>query len=254
MNIDYISDLHLDFYVKREGSQEKFEQKTFRFLEGLLPIELGDVLVIAGDISHFNAQSGLTLKYFSSRYKHVLFVLGNHDYYLTSTKQERKYHQNSHERALELLQMIERLPNVTLLQKFEKVTVEGITFAGATNWYSLEDFADLQYFRTVSNDSVMIQGMELAHEHTEEQNHYRTLDEVDVCITHVPPLLINSHKRYSTTSCYLNELKVIKAPHYIFGHCHEQNIYQKADIHFYINALGYPSEQLIQQIRSFTLI
>ena len=33
MNIDYISDLHLDFYVEPEGSQQNYIAKTRTFLQ-----------------------------------------------------------------------------------------------------------------------------------------------------------------------------------------------------------------------------
>ena len=57
MNIDYISDLHLDFYVPSKGGGADYRERTRAFLAGLLPELCADVLVIAGDISHYNRQS-----------------------------------------------------------------------------------------------------------------------------------------------------------------------------------------------------
>lgn len=65
MNIDYISDLHLDFYVEPEGNQENYTAKTRAFLQKLLPNVPAEVLVITGDLSHFNQQSYDTLQFFS---------------------------------------------------------------------------------------------------------------------------------------------------------------------------------------------
>lgn len=87
MNIDYVSDLHLDFYIEPEGNQQNYTAKTRGFLQQLLPVMPAEVLVIAGDLSHFNQQSYETLQFFSEHYKQVFFVFGNHDYYLISKKQ-----------------------------------------------------------------------------------------------------------------------------------------------------------------------
>lgn len=95
---------------------------------------LSEVLVLAGDISHFNQQSFDTLHFFSEHYKQIFFVFGNHDYYLISKKQRRKYHETSNEREKELLEMVTALHNVHVLRD------NSIRFAGSTSWYPLETF------------------------------------------------------------------------------------------------------------------
>ncbi|MER1985750.1 MAG: hypothetical protein ABS948_07640 [Solibacillus sp.] len=57
-------------------------------------------------------------------------------------------------------------------------------------------------------------------------------------MTNIPPIVLGSHGKYSSTSCFLNELKDMKASVCVFGHCHEQKVYEKAGIHFSINAVG----------------
>ena len=42
----------------------------------------------------------------------------------------------------------------------------------------------------------------------------------------------------------------MKADLCIFGHCHEQKVYEKAGIRFAINAVGYPNERLPAKIRT----
>lgn len=253
MDIDYISDLHLDFYIKPEGHQENYTSKTRGFLQKLLPETLAEVLVVAGDISHFNQQSYDTLKFFSEHYTQVFFVFGNHDYYLVSKKQARKYNALSKEREIELLEMIENLANVQALQDFSLHTFKNIRIAGSTSWYPLDLFEQRLYFNEVSNDSVMIQGLKIEELHQKEMLKYNQLPEVDLLIMHVPPILIDSHRKYKSSSCYVNELKEIKAAVCIFGHCHEQKVYEKAEIQFAINALGYPKEGLLKKIRTISL-
>lgn len=244
MKVDYISDLHLDFYIRHDGNYKKWENKTHLFLEELLPDTKGEVLVIAGDLSHYNIQSKWCLEYFSKNYEYVLFVLGNHDYYLVSNGQRDKYKNNSKYREFELISFISHLTNVTPLQDFKTFIYKDLKFAGSTSWYPLTEFNDVNFFNTVSNDSRLINGIDIGIENQFEAWAYDYMEDVDVLITHVPSILINSHHKYGSSSCYLNELKQIKAKHNIFGHCHEQSVYDKAGIKFYINALGYPNDYL----------
>lgn len=243
MKIDYISDLHMDFHVKVNSNEGKYKYNTRRFLQELLPEELGEVLVIAGDLSHYNRQSYWVLEYFSEQYKRVFYCLGNHDYYLVSGEQEKKYKDNSMNREMELASLSAYLKNVTLLHNFNVFEYEEVRFAGATNWYPLTEFADRNFFNTYSNDSVLIRGMDIGNLNYIQTEQYSKLEEVDVLVTHVPTIVINSHIKYGGTSCYLNELAP-KAKHNIFGHSHETNVYEKGDYKFYINALGYPNEFL----------
>ena len=62
MKIDYISDLHLDFHISVYVATWK--SKTFAFLNSMLPEQKGDILVIAGDLSHYNRQSFFILEFF----------------------------------------------------------------------------------------------------------------------------------------------------------------------------------------------
>lgn len=250
MKIDYISDLHLDFHIPSKG---KWQSKLYTFLTDLLPKEKGDVLIIAGDLSHYNVQSFLLLEFFSDIYKQVFFVLGNHDYYLVSGRQEKKYHRKSIEREIELTHMISVLPNVKLLSLFEPFVYEGVTFAGSTSWYGLETIEEQLFFKTVSNDSVLIKGIDISLMHKKEMEAYEKFQQVDVLITHVPPIMIDSHFQYGSSSCYLNELPDIFAKVCIFGHCHTQEVFEKAGIIFCANALGYPDQKLPQAIQSIYL-
>lgn len=89
MKVSYISDLHLDFHVKYGSNEDKMFKKTREFIEKLIQSDVGDkeVIVIAGDLSHYNKQSIAALEVFNEHYELVLFVPGNHDYYLVSKTQ-----------------------------------------------------------------------------------------------------------------------------------------------------------------------
>lgn len=245
MKVDYISDLHLDFYIRHDGNYEKWENKTHLFLEKLLPDTKGEVLVIAGDISHYNIQSKWCLEYFSKQYEHVFFVMGNHDYYLISGGQSKKYKNNSINREFELMELISSLNNVTHLYDFEEFSYNNIKIAGSTLWYPLQEQKDIDFFNNISNDSKLIKKLDVVAEHSYETFKYEHMEEVDILVTHVPPDILQSHIKFDSTSCYLNELKNIKAKHVVTGHVHEQNKYYNTDgTNIYINALGYPNEWL----------
>ena len=243
MQVDYISDLHLDFYIRMNSNEKKYREQTRNFCESLLPNEKGKVLVIAGDISHYNRQSKYALEFFSEQYDKVLFTLGNHDYYLISSEQEKRYNHNSMNREMELVAETSFLHNVVFLRNFEVLEYEGVRFAGATNWYPLEDVHEKSFFYNMSNDSRLIKDLDIAQLSSMTTYKYEQMEEVDVLVTHVPTIQIQSHVKYNSYYCYLNRL-IPKAKHNIFGHCHEQSEYNKAEYKFYINALGYPEEYL----------
>lgn len=232
MKIAYISDLHLDFYVNPWAA---WQRKLQHFLAQLLPDEPADVLIVAGDLSHYDAQSMFALTFFAKHFQQVFYVMGNHDYYLLSNKQRARYKRHSINREIALHAMTSTLSNVTLLQHYNVVAFEDVLFAG------------------YSNDSVLIKQLSIREQHMREMAAYAQLPTVDVLVTHVPPLHITSHVLHGSTACYLNQLPTVKAAHHIFGHCHEQHIYFEQHATYYINALGYPDEQLQKKIRVFTL-
>lgn len=243
MKIDYISDLHLDFHKYNVNNLRKWEKETKDFVKSLIKEDKGDVLVIAGDISHYNIQSKWAIEQFSKEYEFVIFVLGNHDYYLVSNTQKKKYG-NSLNRVLELKELVKDISNVKLLDRFEIFNYKGTTFCGSTNWYSLIEEEEYKFFKKESNDSKLISGFDIKRRSAFENFSRELLGdlEIDVLITHVPCQIINTHLEFGNTYCYYNEINNIKAKHIIFGHCHEQEKYNYVNSTVYMNALGYDNE------------
>lgn len=213
----------LDFHI--EVSKEDWQAKlmelpaTVKLLSSMLPEQTGDFLVIAGDLSHSNRQAYTILEFFSSIYSHVLFVFGNHDYYLLPDDQHI-YNQNSQQREADLRERIQDLPNVTCLANFETFSYQGVTFAGATSWYPLQTESERCVFHEEMSDSKLIHRFDIAVTHKQEMKVFENLEQVDVLITHVPPIELDSHRRFGSTDCFLNKLPSGKAKLYIFGHCH----------------------------------
>ena len=57
LKVDYVSDLHINHYVKFTNHQEKWESQTREWTRNLLKDSTGEVLVLAGDFSEWNNQS-----------------------------------------------------------------------------------------------------------------------------------------------------------------------------------------------------
>ena len=57
MKIDFLSDLHIDFWIKENDyTSAKFDKQIKQFIDIILPEKdsLGEVLIIPGDLSHYN--------------------------------------------------------------------------------------------------------------------------------------------------------------------------------------------------------
>lgn len=255
MKISYVSDIHLDFWVKFTSNQIKFKQRTEEFILKLIGTDTRpyEVLVIAGDMGHFNMQSLWALEVFSQYYEQVCFTYGNHDKYLISNNQANKYNNHSENRIKELYSESIKLRNVHPLFYGETFTYKGVKFGGCPMWYPLETPEQKMFFYNVSNDSKLIKGSNVELLHARDQEYYEELleEKVDVMISHFPVINIDSHFKYNSTACYLTPVRDINAKAWIFGHSHEQKVYEKFYCTFYMNAIGYPSEKLKLGIDNF---
>jgi len=255
MKIDYVSDLHINHHIPFHKNQLKWESRTKELVKDLLKRKTGDVLVIAGDFSEWNNQSLWVLEEASRHYERVFFVVGNHDYYLLSKTQRKKY-KNSLNRVDEFINKASLISGVVPLHKTVK-TYKGIVFAGAGLWYTLDNDQDKQFYLTQSNDSKYIYaGVPYSETpdflYKDYMDWYDSLEDVsiDVFVSHVPPLHppISYYKR---NACYDTTVPFIHASHWIFGHTHLVSTFKKGDINFYVNAYGYPSEKKDVVIQQF---
>lgn len=254
MKIDYVSDIHINHHVLFKKDQIKWENRTKEWTKELLKSGTHEVLVIAGDFSEWNCQAIWFLEEASKYYEKVFFVTGNHDYYLLSKSQKKKYI-DSKGRQQEFLELASQIPNVEPLYR-DVVNYKGKVIAGDSLWYLPETDEDWEFFFNVSNDFCYISVLEgysswtnskkdqVRFLYKEAMDWYQTLEqvEIDLMISHIPPL----HppiSPYERNACYDCKVPFLAAPHWICGHQHIQNDFKKADTHFWMNALGYPSEK-----------
>lgn len=132
MKIDILSDIHINMW--HEPHSTLTPRKKRMIFSKALPQDSGEVLVIAGDLGHYNKQSLDLLKWFQDEYGYkIVYVWGNHDYYLVSNSQRSEY-KNSIIKAHELRDMINEQEGMYHLDG-EAIEINGIRFGGCNGWY-----------------------------------------------------------------------------------------------------------------------
>ena len=136
MIVDILSDLHLDFYFKPHLTTAENIAPFFKLVfTDDDTRKIGDVLIIAGDIGHYNEQNIEVLRILQKEfYRHIICVLGNHDYYLVDSEAKFTFENNSFKRAEDMRKLINNEKNMYCLDG-EVIEIEGIRFGGADSWY-----------------------------------------------------------------------------------------------------------------------
>lgn len=262
MKIDIISDLHADFYVRmHKGLKEK---NVLKFIENMYEEnhECGEVLMVAGDISHYNTLTKRVLELLLEvkGYKKIFFVLGNHDYYLISNNAKHRYRNNSKNRINEVKEMFSENPDIHYLDG-EIVEYNGVKFGGCNGFYDgsytmkVNPMANAwELWKRVMNDYVYIKGYpdgfyEISG--IEKQKLENVYKEADVIMTHVNPMphamfFDEEHRMDPVTGFYAfdGEYQVEHTPAvlWLFGHTHTEKDIEVYGTRVMCNALGYPQE------------
>jgi DNA repair exonuclease SbcCD nuclease subunit len=108
MEIDILSDIHIDYYFNKQ--EELTDEAIKEVYEPIIFIngKVAEVLIISGDIGHYNNQNIRVLKYLKEHYyKYILCVLGNHDYFLVGKDMKFQF-ENSYERVKNMRDLINR--------------------------------------------------------------------------------------------------------------------------------------------------
>ncbi|AWD87906.1 MULTISPECIES: metallophosphoesterase family protein [Bacillus] len=245
MKIDYVSDLHINHWIPWNNNQIKWERRTREIIRRLISNGNGEVLIIAGDFTEWNQQTLWVLDEVAKQYEKVYFTYGNHDLYLLSKNQQRKY-SDSLGRVHDLIQKAADINNVTPLIKSTD-TYKGKAFAGDVMWYLPKGNEGWDFFKGVSNDSNYISLNGYNKEDgvramwKESMDWYDTLENshIDVFVSHVPPVH-NPCSPFEPNSCYMVDLPFINAEHWICGHDHLQAEFYIEGTSFHMNCIGYP--------------
>lgn len=238
MQFDYISDLHLPHYVKDQAGITAFVRR-------LTQDKQADVLILAGDISERGTDIVTTLEAFAAVYSKIFFVFGNHDLYLVSNRQVKKYHANSNLKVLAIQAYFKDHERVVILDN-TLIEYEGLQIAGSKNWYSLSQAKDALFWWQFMSDSSYLypQGSS-----TSQRMHERDLDflrglplDIDILITHVPPIHF-PESGYAPNGCFYYYDREFPTPKLWFsGHQHIRGEKRLGNTRLYLNPYGYPGE------------
>ena len=271
LTVSILSDLHLDFYFKsfkqtKEEVQKFFDPIFTPVVEGI-KIDSADVLVIAGDLGHYNAESAKIIGFLRELYfKNIVCVLGNHDYYLINRIAIDDYEMNSYNRANEMRAMLNAINGVYCLDG-TVVEIEGVRFGGCDSWYdgqyklhnlnphfksSIDDVR--RSWKYVMNDAAYMPNLKHFDElwEIEKPKIEAVYQECDVMITHVSPSIKpehipNQHYRMDDSTSFFTfdgekYVSTTTAQVWIYGHTHTANEYKWHDVQMIVNPLGYPGE------------
>jgi hypothetical protein len=138
MKIQVMSDLHLEMHA--DGGAELIRE--------LDPTGV-DLLVLAGDITMARYYESLASVFepLAIKYRHILYVPGNHEYYKSSPKQV----------ALNLAKLAKEVPRVVIPQN-EITVIAGQRFIAGTMWFRPDPLGDLN--KRFMHDFALIQDFE----------------------------------------------------------------------------------------------
>lgn len=258
MKIDFISDLHVNHYLNSK-SKNKQKLKIHEFVSDIEGIGTSDILLLGGDYSESNGTTIEMLKCFATYYDQVYFIVGNHDYYLTSIHHCIKYDYNSLNRVEDLYTRAKELGNVTPLDH-EVIEIEDKNIAAGLLWYYPQNEKDMLFYKYFMPDSshIRIPGeidhLNTLHEHS--MNWYNSLQgqNIDLMLTHtgpvIPPSYMNPHK---PNSLFDVTVPFFASKKWIFGHSHLLGDFEQDGTHFYTNCGGYPRELKEKRIRTIEI-
>lgn len=269
MKIDYISDVHFDTHLGLwpHVRRQYFEQYFENIFVPIFKSKSSEILIIAGDIGENNQQNIEALRLIRDEigYTSILFVLGNHDWFLSNRKAIVDY-ETSLNRVNEMKGFCEKEKGLSLLDG-NIVKIDGIRFGGAMGWYDgryiwhhLNPFytKDREYinrlWKEYNPDYDNIIGIEefdgfYAEESAKIEAIYKACD---VMITHYNPSIRQQHtqRRFredDTTGFFTFDGSRFLAEgtmkHWIFGHQHWSESFDIEGVLCHVNAFGYPSER-----------
>jgi len=282
-NIDYISDLHLDYYFDRNFSLYSKENLIITFIKKIIPTNKSDILILSGDISHSIKQIyefiSILRKHF---YKYVIYTPGNHEHFILL--EEIKLYNTSEEKINKLENLLLSIENVYFLYG-NIITIENITFGGSVAWYNSDYIykyfnnyytmtdkyvnklwknfmGEYTFMKTIKNDKIC--NFESYKEifNIEIKKLYDIHKNCDVIITHINPSIKKEHQsqQYCETEettffCFNGEelLKNTSAKYWFFGHTHDVIEYKYYNVNCFCNPFGYPSESRSKTIKTITL-
>lgn len=234
VKLQIASDMHLEFYAGNTP-------KALRIINQMP--HLADTLILAGDICSLARieASEVLLRAFCDKWKNVLYVPGNHEFYGTSIE---KGHQ-----ALEQLTL--ELDNLHWLRPQAVVWLGDRRFIGDTLWFA--DGPMNWHYGKQMNDFRQILDARMAYDRNTEARGWfeQELAPGDIVVTHHLPsyaLVQDLYKGDPLNVFYANNLDSLIADRkpalWVHGHTHVHHDRVLGETRVVANAKGYPHETL----------
>lgn len=224
MKILILSDVHAEFH--RDFGKA--------FVESL---PQADVVLLAGDVGVLNRGSlEAVLGFFSSKYKHVVYTCGNHEFYSSEARFADQ----------RISDVCAGLGNVHRLNH-SSVVIDGQRFIGGTLWFP-EPPAHLRYLRHSMNDFAIIRNFEpWVYDQHESDVRYIShhASKNDIVVTHMIPsldLITPKWRGNSLNLFFAHQMpeEVLRMPKlWVFGHTHDSIDVVRGSTRFLCNPFGY---------------
>jgi|WetSurSiteA1Bulk_404760.scaffolds.fasta_scaffold00038_68 Icc-related predicted phosphoesterase len=235
MNIQILSDVHIEFHMDYGRS----------FIDALNPDGV-DVLVIAGDLGVVNPVCGPksqlfdALKRLCGKFPHVVYVLGNHEFYNNT-------YTSVHSR---FCFFSDTVLNLHWLNN-DSVKIDGVKFSGSTLWCSPDPYNAL--YEHMVNDYLVIKDFRewVYEQNAIAQTFLSKRVDSDVIVTHYLPSPSSIHERFKDSRlnrfflCNM-ERHIGSQKLWIHGHTHESFNYMLGNTRILCNPLGYVGTDLNQ--------
>lgn len=217
MKIQVLSDIHIDFKTEEVPNVDKYIDTSVDNSK--------TILVLAGDIGNLYKYDQLYtfLDKLSQFYKYLIYVPGNHEYYMVKCQ---NYRRKGFEELKNFLNKLEsNIQNLYVLDR-AYITINDIYFVGATLWSKL--IKPLPHFVRINEmDTVKYSLM-----HREDINYIKKMvhfckknNKQLVVITHYPPFIHEHLKDSGNKDLYSNDIDFIHEDNmklWICGHVHKK--------------------------------
>lgn len=225
-----------------------------------------ETIIIAGDISNFNQIAINALIIFKKHYKNVIYVLGNHEFYLIPHSLNNSF-SNSLEKV-DTLRILCKEEGISLLEG-DIIEIDGVKIGGTHMWYDghysrkNHGMTDDQFYRmwnSSMNDAKFITPNLIREDWQGEQIKLleKIYRKVDVMVTHVGPAVHSLPLEYRSpmTGCFYFDGERFITPNikvWIFGHTHLSYCFQHKETDLFCNPVGYPSENRNVTVEMFEI-
>ena len=225
-----VSDLHAEFHGDRGA----------KLLKSIEPVS--DTLVVAGDTAPLEERAlyDIVLKALSAKFKHVLLVTGNHDYYGSDAP--------TADEVLDTL--VSKYPQVTVLRPGVVKKINKQRFIGATLWFSESAF-DPIFAVGMTDFQVIRRFMPWVFRQNDAAVRFlnKELKEGDVVVTHHMPSKKATPKMFERSTLnryFVHDMEDLieqrKPAVWCFGHTHSCCDLKVGVTRLLCNAQGYPHE------------